>query len=532
MLYFFITFNVNKKTHIMRKILSSLLLTASAIAFGQVFSAGFEANNGPLTNWTLYNVDGLTPNTNVNFVNAAWIPSEEEFGNNIALSTSWYTPSGTSNDWMVSPAIALPAGTNTLYWHAISFDPTYKESYKVYISATGNTVASFNTPILTVNGEEATWQNKSIDLSSYAGQTIYIAFQNFSNDKFLGAIDNVHIINGVSPQPGRVMTTSNITPTIGRINWTAATGVTGYDYSKGVVGHTPAVSGSVTGTTTSFVDISSGLSANTMYEYYVRSKNNTVNGAWIGPYKLFTAQTLGAGTPYSYDFDNATAGFYQNDGWTGAWATDATAGNPQAGTQMVFSNNSTTAVTNRWLFSKPYSLSTGNAYTMTFYLRNFGGTNPQSIKLTVGNEATTTAQSTTLWSSTTVANAAWTQYTATFTPTTSGTYYFGFNHFSPIQTGTEVSLGLDTFNISGVLGTSDTEVKRKEISIYPNPANDFVSIKSDLKINNVELFDASGRKVSTDLNDNKVDVRSLPPGTYLINIETKDGVSTEKFIKK
>jgi len=256
MLYFFIIFNVNKKTHIMRKILSSLFLTASALAFGQVFSAGFEANNGPLTNWTLYNVDGLTPNTNVNFVNAAWIPSEEEFGNNIALSTSWYTPPGTSNDWMVSPAIALPAGANTLYWHAISFDPTYKESYKVYISATGNTVASFNTPILTVNGEEATWQNKSIDLSSYAGQTIYIAFQNFSNDAFLGAIDNVHIINGVSPQPGRVMTTSNITPTSGRINWTAATGVTGYDYSKGVVGHTPAVSGSVTGATTSFVNIS------------------------------------------------------------------------------------------------------------------------------------------------------------------------------------------------------------------------------------------------------------------------------------
>ena len=201
MLYFFITFNVNKKTHIMKKNLSSLLLTASAIAFGQVFSAGFEANNGPLTNWTLYNVDGLTPSTNVDFVNAAWIPSEEEFGNNVALSTSWYTPPGISNDWMVSPAIVLPAGTNTLYWHAISYDPTYKESYKLYISTTGNTVASFNTPTLTVNGEEATWQNKSIDLSSYAGQTIYIAFQNFSNDTFLGAIDNVHIINGVSPQP-------------------------------------------------------------------------------------------------------------------------------------------------------------------------------------------------------------------------------------------------------------------------------------------------------------------------------------------
>lgn len=34
------------------------------------------------------------------------------------------------------------------------------------------------------------------------------------------------------------------------------------------------------------------------------------------------------------------------------------------------------------------------------------------------------------------------------------------------------------------------------------------------------------------LDGDKVDVRSLPAGTYLINIETKDGISTEKFIKK
>ncbi|MCU7616727.1 choice-of-anchor J domain-containing protein [Chryseobacterium sp. PBS4-4] len=517
----------------MKKVLSSLLLTASAIAFGQVFSAGFETNYGPITNWTLYNVDGLTPNSTVSFVNAAWVSSAEEVGNNVAMSTSYYTPAGISNDWMVSPAITLPSGTNTLYWHARSYDATYKESYKVYISTTGNAVSNFTTPALTVNGEEATWQNKSIDLSSYAGQTIYIAFQNFSNDAFLGAIDNVHVLNGTSPQPGRVMTTSNVGLTSARLNWTAATGVTGYDYSRGAVGHTPAVTGSVTGATTNFADINSGLSANSMYEYYVRSKNNTVNGAWIGPYRLFTAQALGAGTPYSYGFDNTSTGFYQNDGWTGAWSTNATAGNPQAGAQMVFSNNSTTAATNRWLFSKPFNLSAGNTYTATFYLRNFGGATPpaQSVKLTVGNEATSAAQTNTVWTSSTVANTTWTQYTATFTPASTGTYYFGFNHFSPIQ-ASAVSLGLDTFNISGVLGVNDTEVIKKGISIYPNPATDFVTIKSDSKINNVELFDASGRKVSVYLNDNKIDVRSLTPGSYLINIETKDGISTEKFIKK
>lgn len=42
----------------------------------------------------------------------------------------------------------------------------------------------------------------------------------------------------------------------------------------------------------------------------------------------------------------------------------------------------------------------------------------------------------------------------------------------------------------------------------------------------------TGRKVDVKLNGSQVDVRSLPAGTYLISVETKDGVSTEKFIKK
>ncbi|MBB4805609.1 hypothetical protein HNP38_000881 [Chryseobacterium defluvii] len=411
----------------MKKFLSTLLLSSSLIGYGQVFSSGFETNYGPITNWTLYNVDGLTPATQVNFVNAAWVATAEEFGNNVAMSTSWYSPAGTSNDWMVTPSIALPAGTNTLYWHARSYDATYKESYRVLISTTGNAVANFTTTLLTVNNEDTAWQNKSIDLSAYAGQTIYLAFQNFSNDKFLGAIDNVYIVNGTSPQPGRLITTSNITKTGVSLNWTAATGVTGYDYSWGSTGHVPSAMGSVSGAATNTASIGS-LTENTMYEYYVRSKNGTTNGGWIGPYRFFTAQELGVGT-YTYGFDNTASGFYQNDGWSGAWSTNAGAGNPQAGAQMVFSNNSNTAATNRWLFSKPFNLTTGKSYTITFYLRNFGSTTTaQSIKLTTGNAATAAAQTNTVWTSSTVANAAWTQYTATFTPTSDGTY-FTFHHY-------------------------------------------------------------------------------------------------------
>lgn len=70
------------------------------------------------------------------------------------------------------------------------------------------------------------------------------------------------------------------------------------------------------------------------------------------------------------------------------------------------------------------------------------------------------------------------------------------------------------------------------IKIYPNPTSDILYIKSNSKINRVEVFDISGKKIITILNDNKIDVKNFPAGSYIINIETKEGKITEKFIKK
>ncbi|MGD1318249.1 T9SS type A sorting domain-containing protein [Chryseobacterium sp. 2R14A] len=83
------------------------------------------------------------------------------------------------------------------------------------------------------------------------------------------------------------------------------------------------------------------------------------------------------------------------------------------------------------------------------------------------------------------------------------------------------------------LGTTDVKVISKlGLTIYPNPTSDILNIKTDSKINAVSVVDLTGRKMNVRLEGDKVDVRGLSAGTYLINIETKDGISTEKFIKK
>ncbi|MCD1117034.1 T9SS type A sorting domain-containing protein [Chryseobacterium turcicum] len=88
-------------------------------------------------------------------------------------------------------------------------------------------------------------------------------------------------------------------------------------------------------------------------------------------------------------------------------------------------------------------------------------------------------------------------------------------------------------NEGGVLSTKDdVKMIKNRLSIYPNPTSDVLNIKTDSKINSVSVVDITGKKVNVKLENDKIDVRNLPAGIYLVNIETKDGISTEKFIKK
>jgi hypothetical protein len=75
-------------------------------------------------------------------------------------------------------------------------------------------------------------------------------------------------------------------------------------------------------------------------------------------------------------------------------------------------------------------------------------------------------------------------------------------------------------------------LQMKNIEIYPNPVSDLLTIKTDLKIENVSVSDISGKNSNVTLRENKVDVRNLPAGSYIITIETKEGKTTKKFIKK
>lgn len=84
------------------------------------------------------------------------------------------------------------------------------------------------------------------------------------------------------------------------------------------------------------------------------------------------------------------------------------------------------------------------------------------------------------------------------------------------------------------LGVADARTVG-DASITPNPASDFVTIKTKLTIDSVDILDLNGRKVlnNLSLNNDKIDIRELSSGVYMLKINYKEGLSTtKKIIKK
>ncbi|MFO8086290.1 MAG: choice-of-anchor J domain-containing protein [Bacteroidales bacterium] len=174
-----------------------------------IYSEDFSSGSMP-TDFTLYNEDGLTPAANVSYVNQAWVvnPNLLDSSDYTALSTSWYDPAGQADDWMVLPKITIPAGA-LINWNAIAYDGSYPDGYEILVSTTDSAVSSFTSTIASINAENDVWTSRTASLNAFAGQDVFIAFRNNSNDQFLLAIDDITL---VQPDPYNIGVTAITEP--------------------------------------------------------------------------------------------------------------------------------------------------------------------------------------------------------------------------------------------------------------------------------------------------------------------------------
>ena len=87
-------------------------------------------------------------------------------------------------------------------------------------------------------------------------------------------------------------------------------------------------------------------------------------------------------------------------------------------------------------------------------------------------------------------------------------------------------------NYDAALAADDVNLQGK-IMMYPNPSKGTVNFKNSVSINSILVYDSTGKLVaSPKLKNNSVDLNRLSPGTYYLEIETKDGMKVfEKLIK-
>lgn len=82
---------------------------------------------------------------------------------------------------------------------------------------------------------------------------------------------------------------------------------------------------------------------------------------------------------------------------------------------------------------------------------------------------------------------------------------------------------------------SNTVFTRSEhqLSIYPNPVNDFMTMESNYTIDKMEMFTLSGKLVNTyNQPTETLSLEGLEQGIYLLRIHTETGVTTKKIVKQ
>ena len=202
------------------------------------------------------------------------------------LSGSYSNASGqaiTPDNWLITPSITLNGAATLSFW-VCSQDASYSaEHYGVYISTTDNTSTSSFTLLqewtIGQNREQTAWENHTINLSAYNGETVYIAFRHFNcNDEFILNLDDV-TITVLTNDPTIVANPTSLTmPTLLGLPTSATVQIDGYNLTSTITASTSAPFEVSSDGTNYSSTASLAQTGGTLYVKYTPSAAGTDNG--------------------------------------------------------------------------------------------------------------------------------------------------------------------------------------------------------------------------------------------------------------
>ncbi len=160
-----------------------------------LFEEQFTDSATVVNTWKFVDQDGDTQNWYWDWYDGG--PVMEQY----MTSRSWDGSPLIPDNWLISPAINLTSATGGLVLHYVisgADDNYYQEHYKLMVSSTNNEVASFTDNVyeetLPIWASNGIWDPRNIDLSVYAGKTIYLAWVHYDcSDMYKLLLDSIQL---------------------------------------------------------------------------------------------------------------------------------------------------------------------------------------------------------------------------------------------------------------------------------------------------------------------------------------------------
>lgn len=178
----------------MKKIYAFVFCITAFTSYGQL-SENFDASTNLPSGWTSFrgtNGLGAINDWQVSNVHNFSVP-------NCATITYENVAGGLAEDWLVTPLVNLTnvTGSSLSFYGGQHYATNYGSTYKVKVSTTSQTNHASFTDVATYSELDfstgAITSLKTIDLSAYNGQQIYIAFVMIQDNGDNWYIDNVNV---------------------------------------------------------------------------------------------------------------------------------------------------------------------------------------------------------------------------------------------------------------------------------------------------------------------------------------------------
>lgn len=350
------------------------------------------------------------------------------------------------------------------------------------------------------------------------------------------------VVCGVVPSciPPTALSISNLASTTITLSWTASASApaNGYDYYYSTDSTAPTSGTTPSGSTTSAVTTVNltGLTAGATYYAWVRSKCSSSSlSDWTAVYS-FSTVCASSSVPYTQDFESATpptvptCTYTINAGTGNNWTVvnAPTTSTSFTSNTLVYSYDSNNPA-NAWFFTTGLDLTAGTSYDVTYSYGNNDTTYSENLKVACGTSVDPSAMTNILADHPGIADATLHTETVTFTPTTSGVYYFGFNAYSDAD---QWELYVDDISISASLANATFAANK--FSFYPNPVKDVLNIGYTKSISQVNVYNIVGQEVAVkSINDSQsqIDMSNLSRGTYMVKVTSEGLTQTIKVLK-